>query len=205
MPAASAARAITPSSASISRTRWPLPRPPIAGLHDISPIVAKRCVTSAVSAPQRAAAVAASHPAWPPPMTTTSNFILCPSYSSAARPYPALWATFSRREKEAAPLGPPLRPGEGWVRDLCTEPSAIRPIYHHALSLRRWPVSRETRTIASYFPTQRRAKISPSTSSTPIRPTIRSIAKAPRRRSSAINSGSAASGASAAASAWRAS
>src|ERR1700733_9662033 len=75
MPAASAARAITPSSASISRTRWPLPRPPIAGLHDISPIVAKRCVTSAVDAPQRAAAVAASHPAWPPPMTTTSNLI----------------------------------------------------------------------------------------------------------------------------------
>ena len=32
IPAASAARPITPSSASISRTRWPLPRPPIAGL-----------------------------------------------------------------------------------------------------------------------------------------------------------------------------
>src|SRR6476660_2822544 len=75
MPAASAARAITPSSASISRTRWPLPSPPIAGLQDISPIVAKRWVTRAVAAPMRAAAVAASQPAWPPPMTTTSNFI----------------------------------------------------------------------------------------------------------------------------------
>src|SRR5277367_2117436 len=75
MPAASAARAMTPSSASISRTRWPLPKPPIAGLQDISPIVAKRCVTSAVRAPERAAAAAASHPAWPPPMTTTSNFM----------------------------------------------------------------------------------------------------------------------------------
>ena len=32
MPAASATRPITPSSASISRTRWPLPSPPIAGL-----------------------------------------------------------------------------------------------------------------------------------------------------------------------------
>ena len=42
MPARSIARPMTPSSASISRTRWPLPSPPIAGLHDISPIVARR-------------------------------------------------------------------------------------------------------------------------------------------------------------------
>ena len=35
-----------PSSASISRTRWPLPSPPIAGLHDISPSRSKRWVTS---------------------------------------------------------------------------------------------------------------------------------------------------------------
>ena len=35
---ASAARPIRPSRASISRTRWPLPRPPIAGLQDISPM-----------------------------------------------------------------------------------------------------------------------------------------------------------------------
>ena len=49
MPAASAAAPITPSSASISRTRWPLPIPPIAGLQDISPIVAARCVSSAVA------------------------------------------------------------------------------------------------------------------------------------------------------------
>ena len=41
MPAASATRPMTPSSASISRTRWPLPRPPMAGLQDISPMVAK--------------------------------------------------------------------------------------------------------------------------------------------------------------------
>jgi hypothetical protein len=32
MPARSAARAIAPPSASISRTRWPLPMPPMAGL-----------------------------------------------------------------------------------------------------------------------------------------------------------------------------
>ena len=49
-----------------------------------------------------------------------------------------------------------------------------------------------------YFPTHNRAKISPSTSSTPIRPTIRSIAAAARRRSSAISSGAAAPGSSAA-------
>src|SRR5215472_14594676 len=61
-----------PSSASISRTRWPLPSPPIAGLHDISPIVARLCVRSSVLAPSRAAAAAASQPACPPPTTTTS-------------------------------------------------------------------------------------------------------------------------------------
>src|ERR1700722_6618116 len=74
MAARSIARPITPSSASISRTRWPLASPPIAGLHDISPIVSRRWVTSAVRAPSRAAAAAASQPAWPPPTTTTSYF-----------------------------------------------------------------------------------------------------------------------------------
>ena len=73
MPAASATRPIRPSSASISRTRWPLPSPPMAGLQDISPMVAKLWVTSAVRAPRRAAAAAASQPAWPPPMTMTSK------------------------------------------------------------------------------------------------------------------------------------
>src|ERR1700730_8321264 len=36
-------------------------------------MVANRWVTSAVFAPIRAAALAASQPAWPPPMTMTSN------------------------------------------------------------------------------------------------------------------------------------
>src|SRR5580704_15180503 len=45
----------------------------MAGLQDIAPTVANRCVTSAVRAPVRAAALAASQPAWPPPMTMTSN------------------------------------------------------------------------------------------------------------------------------------
>src|SRR5690606_15698687 len=47
--------------------------PPIAGLQDISPMVAKEWVTSAVRAPMRAAAAAASVPAWPPPTTMTSK------------------------------------------------------------------------------------------------------------------------------------
>ena len=72
IPARSIARPMTPSSASISRTRCPLPSPPIAGLHDISPIVARLCVSSSVRAPSRAAAAAASQPACPPPTTTTS-------------------------------------------------------------------------------------------------------------------------------------
>ena len=57
------ARAMMPSRASISRTRWPLPRPPMAGLQLISPILSARIVTSATDAPMRAAAAAASQPA----------------------------------------------------------------------------------------------------------------------------------------------
>ena len=72
MPAASAARAMTPPSASISRTRWPLPMPPIAGLQLIAPMVSMLWVSSSVRAPARAAASAASVPAWPPPITMTS-------------------------------------------------------------------------------------------------------------------------------------
>jgi len=78
MPARSATRPITPSIASISRTRWPFPSPPIAGLQDITPIAARRSVTRMVRAPMRAAAAAASHPAWPPPTTITSA---CPCFT----------------------------------------------------------------------------------------------------------------------------
>src|SRR3954452_20823198 len=45
----------------------------MAGLQDIAPTVEKRCVTRAVAAPIRAAAEAASQPAWPPPITMTSK------------------------------------------------------------------------------------------------------------------------------------
>ena len=45
----------------------------MAGLQDIAPMVEKRCVTNAVLAPMRPDAAAASQPAWPPPMTMTSN------------------------------------------------------------------------------------------------------------------------------------
>ena len=43
-----AARPISPPSASISRTRWPLPIPPIAGLHDICPIWSRLSVSISV-------------------------------------------------------------------------------------------------------------------------------------------------------------
>src|SRR5215813_6503961 len=45
----------------------------MAGLHDIRPIAESDPVRSAVFRPMRAAACAASMPAWPPPMTRTSN------------------------------------------------------------------------------------------------------------------------------------
>ncbi len=73
MPARSIARPMMPSRASISRTRWPRPRPPIAGLHDIAPMVSSLWVSSSVRAPIRALAAAASQPAWPAPMITTSK------------------------------------------------------------------------------------------------------------------------------------
>src|SRR5690348_10760229 len=73
MPASSAAAAIAPPSASTSLTRCPLPIPPIDGLQLIWPSVSIECVSNSVDAPIRAAASAASVPAWPPPTTMTSN------------------------------------------------------------------------------------------------------------------------------------
>ncbi len=72
MPARSAACAIAPPRASISLTRWPLPIPPMAGLQLIAPMVSTLWVSSRVRTPLRAAASAASVPAWPPPITMTS-------------------------------------------------------------------------------------------------------------------------------------
>ena len=71
-PVASARVPMRPPRASISRTIWPLPTPPMAGLQDIAPSVSRFIDTSSVRAPRRAAACAASAPAWPPPTTTTS-------------------------------------------------------------------------------------------------------------------------------------
>lgn len=57
-------RTIRPSSASTSRTRMPLARPPMLGLQLIWPILAAGAgVMSSVLAPRRAAAAAASQPA----------------------------------------------------------------------------------------------------------------------------------------------
>src|SRR3982751_2367874 len=70
--ARSAARPISPSNTSSSRTRWPLPTPPIDGLHDICPASSRRKVSRPTRAPRRAAAAAASQPAWPAPITRTS-------------------------------------------------------------------------------------------------------------------------------------
>src|SRR3954453_10470253 len=72
MPVASIARPSAPPSASISRTICPLPTPPMAGLQLIWPTESQFVVSSAVFAPSRAAASAASVPAWPAPTTITS-------------------------------------------------------------------------------------------------------------------------------------
>ena len=73
IPAASVTTPIAPPIASTSLTRWPLPMPPIDGLHDNCPIVSILCVIRSVFAPILAEAKAASAPAWPQPTTTTSN------------------------------------------------------------------------------------------------------------------------------------
>ena len=80
MPDASATFGITPSNASISLTKCPLPNPPIAGLQDISPIEFSLVVIKAVLTFIRADAAAASHPAWPAPITTTSKFSISGIY-----------------------------------------------------------------------------------------------------------------------------
>ena len=72
MPTASVTSPIIPPRASTSRTRCPLAIPPTAGLHDIWAIRSTLRVRSAVLRPIRAAAIAASQPAWPAPTTTTS-------------------------------------------------------------------------------------------------------------------------------------
>ncbi len=74
MPQASATSPMMPPSASTSRTRWPLATPPMAGLQDIWAMRSRLSVKSAVRRPMRAAATAASQPAWPAPTTRTSNF-----------------------------------------------------------------------------------------------------------------------------------
>ena len=79
MPERSEAIPITPPIASISRIRWPFPRPPIAGLQDIIPRSLFLNEIIAVLAPILSAAIAASIPACPAPITKISNvFIIVP-------------------------------------------------------------------------------------------------------------------------------
>ena len=73
MQALSAALAISPPRASSSRTRWPLPVPPMAGLQGIFPTASRLTVKHTVFMPIRAAASDASMPACPAPTTATSN------------------------------------------------------------------------------------------------------------------------------------
>ena len=65
---------INPPSASISLIRWPLPSPPMAGLHERVPISPISNVTIAALIPSLEAIVTASTPACPAPTTITSYF-----------------------------------------------------------------------------------------------------------------------------------
>ncbi len=66
---------IIPPRASISRTICPFACPPMAGLQDICPMESRFCVSITTSHPRRDAAIAASMPAWPAPITITSYFL----------------------------------------------------------------------------------------------------------------------------------
>ena len=69
-------RPISPPRASTSRARCPLAGPPMDGLHGISATWSSFMVRTRVSHPMRAAANAASQPAWPAPITITSYSLL---------------------------------------------------------------------------------------------------------------------------------
>ncbi|CAI5031287.1 AVN_HP_G0071390.mRNA.1.CDS.1 [Saccharomyces cerevisiae] len=75
-PARSVTLPISPSRASISFTRMPLPTPPIEGLHEHLPISVKDGVMRVVCAPVLDDAAAASQPACPAPMTTTCVLVV---------------------------------------------------------------------------------------------------------------------------------
>ena len=84
MPVASMFLAISPPRASISLTRWPLASPPMAGLQDMAPMVSALMTQTSVRQPMRAAASAASQPAWPAPITAMSKSVIM--VSSPATP-----------------------------------------------------------------------------------------------------------------------
>ena len=67
---------IKPSKASTSLAKCDFPIPPTAGLQLSCPMLDFDSVTSSVFAPKRADACAASQPACPPPITTTSKFFI---------------------------------------------------------------------------------------------------------------------------------
>ena len=85
MVAKSAARPISPPSASTSYTKCPFAVPPIEGLQGKFAIASSDIVKSTVSTPIRADASAASIPACPAPMTTTLVFISTTASSKTAR------------------------------------------------------------------------------------------------------------------------
>ena len=126
IPVASATRPMAPPRASTSRTSWPLPRPPMAGLQLISPTLARSKLTSATRAPSRPAASAASTPAWPPPTTTTSH-----RRSGSGRGRACGWVAIPPLEPPAPPAVSRARPRAGtrgrtatsWTRP--TAPQAL--------------------------------------------------------------------------------
>ena len=111
MQALSAARAISPPRASSSRTRWPLPVPPMAGLQGMLPTASRLTVKHRVLRPSRAPARAASMPACPAPITAMSY--VPASYRIEERPHKSEWKAGAegRPAKDGAAFAAPA-PGQ---------------------------------------------------------------------------------------------
>ena len=93
----------------------PLPIPPNDGLHDISPIASSFCVTSKVRAPVLAEAAAASHPAWPAPITMVSYVGIFAAVASRRALGPALYWTRHRQAHGRRIAAPDISGGSGLI------------------------------------------------------------------------------------------
>ncbi len=187
MPPRSATRPIRPSKASISRTRWPLPRPPMAGLQLMAPTVAKRCVTSAVRAPMRALTargLATGMAAANDHNVETRTYRLCHGRAfSGARGRGQKIPVLPNVSRETLAKHYKITAERLLLLNFLERHVQHRP-------RRSWSISpaRRNKAVGPYLPMQKSRKITSRMSSTSTRPVRRPSARVARRNSSASRS-----------------